>query len=211
METQKRNRTARFASHSNRLYWFVFPVIIAAAFILFAWFLWIEDRSITEENGLLENLQLLFLSVGLGFHLKQRSGSLTTATRICHSTLALLCLSIILRELDIDEIGTTGMWSLVETVARLATAFAWLLIMYVVAMNFRGLWAYRWEIGFSITSVATAIAIVLYIVSWPFDKGYIPVAPDISQFIEESLQLTATVYLMAASLRPIRLSLKTAD
>lgn len=210
METQKLNRTARYASSSNSLYWFVSPVIIAAAIILFAWFLWVEDRSITAENGLLENLQLLFLSVGLAFHLKQRAISRMPETRVCHSTLALLYFSIILRELDIDKFGTTEIWSFVEIIARITTALAWLLIAYIVAMNLRGLWAYRWEIGLSFTSIVTLIAITLYIVSWPFDKGYMPVAPDISQFIEESLQLTATVYFMAASLKPVNLSLKTA-
>jgi hypothetical protein len=178
--------------------------VVSIALICISWLLWLDHRLITEEKHVLENLQLLFLLSAFGFHLHQRFRVPTSALRICHLILAMFCFSVFLREFDIDKIGDAEIWSYAEIIIRTIAVIAFLSTIYIAILNIRALWAIRRDVLLSINSLLTAMAVVLYIASWPFDKGYISVSPDISRFIEESIQLTGVLFFLAGSLKPLR-------
>jgi uncharacterized membrane protein len=187
----------------GKILWFVVPLLASAIIILVEWFLWLGNRAVTEENHSLENLQLAFLILAVGFHLKQGFRVGATPLRICHLVLALLCFSVFLREFDIDKIGAEEIWGTIETIIRSIAGLAWIYIFYLVVRNLQALWDLRLKILLSVNSLLVATAIAFYLASWFFDKELVPVPLDVSKFIEESVQLTGTVFFFASSLRPI--------
>jgi hypothetical protein len=58
-------------SHGTLL-WFVIPFLGIITINFFTWHLWLEDKSISAENHLIENLQLIILMFALGVHIYQR-------------------------------------------------------------------------------------------------------------------------------------------
>ncbi len=180
-----------------------FPLVLSALGVLIAGWLWAGDQSVSDENHLMENSQVFFLMLAVGLHLKHRLTLQLPLARICHMTLALLCLSVMIREIDIDKLGTHTGWDTLEKIIRGVLVLFWVVHVVSVWRCLGALWALREKILFSQTSFLTAIAIGFYCVSYLFDKRLIPVEADLSQFIEESIQLTGTIFFFAASLLPL--------
>lgn len=195
-------------SHGTLL-WFLIPFLGIITINFLTWHLWLEDKSISAENHLIENLQLIILMFALGVHIYQRFQESVQELRIYHLTLALLCFSVALREFDIDKIGTNGMWSSMEIVTRSIMVCAWLWIIYCVIKSFSTFWPIRWGILLSTKSLLTYTAIAFYLCSWFFDKNHVAVNPHLSKFIEECLQLAGTVYFLTSAMVPLSCRRKT--
>jgi hypothetical protein len=56
----------------------------------------------------------MFLLFASGVHIYRWFQESVQELRIYHSTLALLCFSVALREFDIDKIGTNAVWLSIE-------------------------------------------------------------------------------------------------
>jgi hypothetical protein len=193
----------RIVKHNTRA-WYFLPIAISILWVAFSWFLWLGDKSISNENRFMENSQVVFLALAFAFHWKQRLETAHPPIRACHSVLAMLCFSVMVREIDIDKIGGTRMWHIIENAIRFCVVSAWLSLAPDIARNFSKLWATRFGIFFSPNSLMTAVAVAFYLASWFFDNHIVPIDRKTSQFIEESLQLSGTAFFFAASLKPIR-------
>lgn len=193
----------------GNILWFVFPLIFIIANILIIWHMWQDNHSIAEENGLEENLQIVFLVMALVIHLFRGLKESIKETSLYHLTLAIFCYSIMIRELDIDKFGAAGIWPAAEIIIRTIAVCAWIWIIYLVVKNSSNLWRERKYYLLSVKSVLIYTAIVLYISSWFFDKGYVGLNQDFSLFIEESLQFAGTVFFLINAIKNLPCHLET--
>lgn len=169
--------------------------------------LWQQDMTVTYENRLIENSQVLFLILATALHTlhasRQQADALTS--RVCHQVLAMLCLSIMVREIDIDKLGPQAGWALAENLIRVVGGLVWLWLLVLIYQKRRWHWPRRGEILATPTSLLTGAGVLLYMASWFFDKSVVPLASAPSQLWEETLQLSGTIFLFTAGLHQIPL------
>ncbi|MBE0596956.1 MAG: hypothetical protein IH614_06795 [Desulfuromonadales bacterium] len=181
--------------------------MLPAAISLFCAFagtwLWLHDRSVTAENHLLENSQAVFLALAIALHIVQSARTGDGAVRLFHLTLGLLCLSVLVREIDIDKLGSAAIWNSMEVVVRLCVVLVWIVLGSYLLRHWEELWRRRLPLLISMNSFLVYLGIFFYMASWFFDKSVIPVNPDVSQLWEELLQLSATVFFFVSALRPL--------
>lgn len=187
--------------------------MLSATLALVAYFLWVQDNGATRENGPIENSQVFFLALAFALHIYQQGRLRQQITSvpineaklagICHLTLAMLALSILVRELDIDKLGVSAGWHWLELTVRAAGVGAWLLVLSYVYRQWAPLWSRKWVILCTATSVLTGIGVAFYISSWFFDKSVVPINAAASQLWEETLQLTGTIFIFSAALQRI--------
>ncbi len=186
------------------LIWCLIPISICMLCDLGGGLLWAEGLSITEENGLLENSQVFFLALAVCLSIRHVSYVENNTVRISHAVLGMLFLSIMIREVDINRLGSAAIWEKAELVIRLGAAVVWLCLGALVFRKWKTLWRTRFSILFSPTSFLTALGILFYMISWYFDKSTSP-NQEWNRLWEELLQLNGTVFFFAASLRPLPL------
>ncbi len=186
---------------------FSLAVVIAAICALAANRLWHQDISVTHENRLMENTQVFFLMLATAMHFVQtvRQPTSFITVRQCHMVLGMLCLSIMVREVDIDRLGPQQGWETTETLIRLAGGAVWIWLLTQIFGNRLALWRYKADILWTATSVQTGLGVMFYIASWFFDKSIVDLPGERSQLWEETLQISATVFLFTAALRPLYL------
>jgi hypothetical protein len=186
---------------------FVLTIVIVALCAFVARQLWQQDISITLENRLLENTQIFFLSLATALHALQSSRQPHHAKvgRLCHAILSMLCLSIMIREIDIDKFGPQPGWALVENMIRLTGGVVWVWLLTRVYGARQRVWLRKTEILWTPTSILTGLGVLLYMSSWLFDKSVVPLPTAQSQLWEETLQMSGTVCLFTAALRTIAL------
>lgn len=174
--------------------------------------LWYQDITVTYENRIMENTQVLFLMLGTLLHtlLSTRMPATALNDRLCHQVLAMLCLSIMVREVDIDKLGPQAGWALAENLIRMAGVAVWIWLIARVYGKRQALWQRKTAILCTPTSMLTGVGVLLYMASWFFDKSIVPLPAARSQLWEETLQMSATVALFTAALRPISLDARSA-
>lgn len=172
--------------------------LIAAS--LMSYSLWSGAIIDTAENGVLELAQNIFLLLACLLHSNHSwTKPSISHERHWHSGLALLCFALLLREVDINRFGTSTTWGTIEIIVRGVTVF--------VGVIYAGLVFSRWRLAAknirllatSPTTILTGLGCVAYLSSWPFDKMIFALPGDISEWIEETLELNATILLFAAS------------
>lgn len=171
------------------------PVLLSGI----AYFLWLGDPSVTEEDHLIENGQLAFLLLAALLHGSRWRRAGDAVTRDFHACLGLLCLSIAIRELDIDRLGAAAIFEPLEKVLRGALIIVWLgfgTLLFRHRVLLRGL---KRDLAFSPCSRISFIGILGYGCSWFFDKQVFPLDGQVQQLIEESIQLCATFLFVAAA------------
>ncbi len=192
--------THRYSSESN---WMV-PAGLLIISNFFVLMLWQYGFLQAQENHLLELAQCAFLMLACGvcsmraWRLAKTSLNLNF---LLHAGLALLSYSFILREVDIDRLGTAPAWASFEQGLRLFGVTLWLALLIFVAPRVRQLWARR-AIMFKKPMVILAMMGGTFLLaSWPFDKQVFAVLPYLtSQFIEELLELNGCMVLFFSSL-----------
>jgi hypothetical protein len=173
------------------------PALVSAFCAWVVITLWIDDKTIARENGLLENGQVTLLVVAGLLHFIQRSRiDSSSVARICHVVLGLLCLSIVIREVDIDKIGPAAAWKTAEFIIRLCVVLVWCVVGAHVFRHLLELWRHRWGVLFSMTSWLTAIGIVLYMAAWFFDKSVESLGPETRRLCEELLELSGGIFFL---------------
>lgn len=164
--------------------------------------LWSQGFISTSEQGLLEVGQSIFLFLACLLHSYH---SHTTKTdplyRYLHAGLGLFCLTLLLRELDIDKLGNQDnyWWRYAEWLGRGVTLMG---IMVYGGKLFR-----HPDITFTrLTSLAatptfgfTAWGVCCYLCGWPFDKIIFDLPPALSTWAEETLELNATILFFCAA------------
>lgn len=180
---------------------FLPPLILSVATTVMAWALWLREPGITDEHRFVENLQVFFAAVGMALHAwhwRQTASQRESPAAVYHTILALLLLSVIVRESDIDTLGNSPFWPIAERVVRIALVGLWLGAALFALKASQTLLHHTKAILAAPASRLVVAGILLYILSRPFDKGLIPIDPSSSQLAEESLQVAACVFFAAS-------------
>lgn len=169
---------------------------------LLSFLLWKNNPLITEENQLLELAQAALLLLACFMHGERAFRlQITSLDFLLHAGLALLTYSFALRELDIDQFGTSQAWPLVEKILRLAGVVLWAGLLIFLIPKVRQVVARRSALLALPCMVFTIGGGLFFMASWPFDKQFFSfLAHDYSVLIEEILELIACILLFTASL-----------
>lgn len=171
-----------------------------------AFFLWLGDEEIVKEDHLIENTQVALLLLAFAVHGGRAVLRPSPLDRLVRIGLALLCLSMLLRELDIHRLVSPA----AELTLRGMVVVGWVAYVAVVVPRLDALWQGRWRLIFSWCGIFTAAAMGLYAFSLPFDKMLIPLPEYTAKFIEQGvLQLNATIFFFTAAALTPRLSPET--
>ena len=154
---------------------------------------WTADPSVTSEGGWVENGQALLVALAGALHGWMAFRSQSREVRVYGAFLALLCVAVLGREVDIDRLGSAAAWADVERVYRLA-AGALVGIVFVVAYRLRSTLPVRKFLSMA-PSVLTALAILLYFVGWSCEQAAL-LAPALTQLFEELFQLAGAVFFL---------------
>lgn len=159
---------------------------------------WIVLPETAAEDQWLEWVQVLMLLATAFLH--ARSAGRSAWPAVVHVGFGLLTLSFAVREVDIDRLGTSPHWLLAERVTRAAVGVLWL---WWASRMWRRLGAVRalWpgvlkEPWLHITVIAGA----LFVGAWLLDRELMPIAKDLSRFLEELVELQADAAMLAAAL-----------
>lgn len=175
--------------------------------------LWQYNALVTAENALLELAQggfLLLAALLQGLQgLRTPSNSLQRDIRF---GLALFALALFLREVDIDRLGASAFWDLLEKGLR---AIALVFILgFAIHMSRRIKIVLRDlnRVLLAPTVIISLVACVLYVSGWPFDKELFNIDKGLSLWFEETLELNACLLFFFAgftsSVKSVVVSLK---
>ena len=161
--------------------------------------LWLYNPLVTAENALLELAQGGFLLLAAVVQGVQASRTSTPGLqRDIRVGLALFAFMLFLREVDIDRLGASAYWDVLEKGLR---ALALLLMLgFIVHMSrrFKTVLRNLGRIFLAPTVVISAIACVLYAAGWLFDKELFSIDKGLSLWFEETLELNACLLLLFA-------------
>jgi hypothetical protein len=165
---------------------------------------WQMNADFAEENNVMEWGQALFLLLAC---VVQGTRTLRygrdTLGFVIHAGLTLLMYSFLVRELDMREWDDAGShaWRWVEHVARFIGWSLWVVMLGLVALRAGRLLRAARRIAALPVLWYVALAGVLMVSGWPFDKeAFSGLAHDTSRFIEEALELNAYILLFCAAL-----------
>jgi hypothetical protein len=180
---------------AHRLLWFVL------ANTLF-WSVCYQLHWVTAvENGGMENAQALaiFLSSILFLLSAMRR---QFPERVLFLALTLLCLSFLLRELDMEDLGLNPMvtWLTSGIGRNLVVSLSWSFFLLFTFFYRDRLWkAFRaWAI--SPEGKVMILAGTFFVLAWPFDKEFLPILSETSRFFEELLELNGCMLIWISSL-----------
>jgi len=148
----------------------------------------------------MENIQVLLLLIAVGVTLRAAIKSTAKRSWLFAVTLSLLFTSLIVRELDIDSFGTHPRWDDYETLLRTLLVITWLFWLHQIWIHRMMLIREPKAIILTPATGFTLLGILLYVFSWPFDKGLTNLSINASMFVEEALQIGATSYFLLGGL-----------
>ena len=155
----------------------------------------------TEEGRLIENAKAGLLGLAAFYHLLRLAQLperriLDVDVRVA---LALLCVALMVREVDIDRIGTSLWWALAEDVIRVVVGLAVLGWYGYLLTKFKLFWQMKGRLICTSVVLLSAIGCVWYVDAWPFDKMLVLDDIQLSALIEITLELFATITLCLAA------------
>ena len=164
-------------------------------------YLWQYIPDIASENGLLEVSQDIFLSLAfvtafLRYWSIRCDQSLNNTVFLA---LTLCSLAFLLREVDIDKLGSSPLWSVAEKVLRGIAAVPLLGFIFSVLRKTKLLWRNLASILTAPVVILTILGGLLYISSWPFDKKMFAMDKGLSQLCEEIIELNACLLFAFAA------------
>jgi hypothetical protein len=175
--------------------------------------LWNHGLISTSETGLLEAGQNIFLFLACLLHsYHSRNDNAEPLYRYLCVGLALLCLALLLRELDIDKMGNSNQWGNIELLVRSVTVTG--IIIYCGKLSRRPGITWTGLKSFATTPLLTFsfLGVCCYLCGWPFDKSLFAIPQGLSAWAEETLELNATILLFcAACTKPFHTKLIAAE
>lgn len=162
--------------------------------------LWSHGLISTSETGLLEVGQNIFLFLACLLHsYHSHNDKADPLYRYLCAGLALLCLTLLLRELDIDKIGNNNQWKNIELLIRSLSATG--IIIYCGKLRRHP--TITWSSLKSVTTMPILIfslwGVCCYLCGWPFDKSLFAIPQGLSAWVEETLEFNATILLFCAA------------
>jgi uncharacterized membrane protein len=171
---------------------------------LFFWLGWRSSPQIANENQLMECLQSLILGIACAmFVVRAKHSQFATINWMLHIGFALLMYSFVLREVDIDEFGSSAYWAHLERALRIGGVIGWAVLACLMAYRFQVLYANKLAIIKAPLTMLTLAGGVLLIAGWPFDKAvFEQLSPRANEFGEEIFELNGYLLMMFAALSP---------
>lgn len=163
--------------------------------------LWTRDAAVVDENNLVETSQAILLVAAAAVHGWRCSSAHWRAGGTIHLGLALLCFTMAVREVDIDQLGDRDIMETLELVLRWMIVAAWIGLGFKVAGVISEWIRNTRQIAGGSVFVFTVAGCVLYLCSWPLDKypERFSESEDLVQFFEELFQLHGTLLLFAGA------------
>jgi hypothetical protein len=159
---------------------------------------WLVMPDTAAEDHWLEWVQVLLLLATAILH--ARSAGRSGWPAVLHVGLGLLTLSFAVREVDIDRLGSSPNWLLAERVIRAGVGVLWLWWGWRMWRRRGAVWALWPGVLRELWVHLTLIAGVLFVVAWLLDRELLPLAKDLSRFLEEMVELQADAAMLAAAL-----------
>lgn len=191
-------------SHTHRiravaLAFFIIGLIAISSTLSFE--VWRLNPRVTAENALLELTQgcVLFLAALIQC-VRAFSAHDSGLKRDIRLGLALFAFTLFLREVDIDKLGSSAAWEVLETLLR---ALALLIILGFILHMSRRMKMVRRNLGkilLSPTVTVAALACAVYACGWPFDRELFNMDKSLSLWFEETFELNACLLFLCASL-----------
>jgi hypothetical protein len=172
------------------------PLFIGAVMLsttAFTYLMWTFNSAITRENAALESWQNIFLVLACLLYGYQYKNATDNMSKYARAGLMLFCFAILLREFDIHRIGTSSIWKTIEILLRATTLILFLAYLAAVRKKIHTAWKKAREILTSPMVVLTILGCVAYISGWYFDKMVFNIPKNVAVFIEETLELDATL------------------
>lgn len=164
--------------------------------------LWQNVPGLLLENHLIESAQAALLLFAASIHLFQskRFAPGISIAFLYHQTLSIFCISLFVREVDIDRLGSHPAWSGIEMFLRASIVTLWLYHLVRLLKHLGPLLAQRHALLIRPGSLLVYGGILLYGASWFFDKE-IFLAGEPARFFEETIQLQATLLFFLGAVR----------
>ena len=167
--------------------------------------LWKQDNTVVLENHLIEWMQAAVLALAAILSAIRVRMARTTLDRLVRFAMILFAISLMLREIDIDDLGDIRYWHAIELGIRLSLTAVWVGFGLVSWKHRTLLFRGAPHIILSGFGVFTALGCLLYASSWPFDKFEPVIAGLHPMLVEETLQLNATImFALSAFTRSFR-------
>jgi hypothetical protein len=162
--------------------------------------LWQLQPSISAENALLETAQGMFLLLTASLQgLRALTSKNSGLERDIRYGLALFALLLFLREVDIDKIGISPHWALLEKTLRGVALLLTLRFTVHLFNRQKVIMANLARLVWSPTLLVSLLGCLFYASGWPFDKELFNIDKSLSLWYEETLELNACLLLLCAS------------
>jgi len=151
------------------------------------YFLWWQNPSLSRENSLIENIQVVFLLFALLFifarFVKERVWNLPFVFFL------ISFLTILLREVDLRPFHLPRFVIFLSTKGRnVALALGWSLFVYFFIRNFRTSFIEFIALTTKASGGYFILGCLFYGLAWPFDEGIFGLCNEANKFIEELLE-----------------------
>ena len=177
----------------------VLALVLPAAFAVYAW---LFNPALAAENGLLEWLQVaLLLLAGLMQALRSLT-ALTRSERTVRTGLAMLMLCFALRELDINEFGTSAAIVTLEQQVQWVKVVLGFWLLGFLVISFRHIYVGGRALFFSPMMLFSLLGGALLLLSAIFDGNGVGISAELAQVVEETLELQADFSLLMAAINP---------
>lgn len=160
------------------------------------------EPHIVDEDGVLENLQVLLLVMAVVLHgLRAARQPRESLGFLIHAGLSVLSCAFLLRELDIREwdAGDGLLWHRVERVARVTGVILLTVFALYVLPRMKQIFALRMRILRLPVILQALCAAVLLVSGWPFDNGNFDTWGLLAKLVEETFETNGYLVLMACS------------
>lgn len=192
-----------YNSRARSIAFFLLIAGLLAIFTTLSFNFWKINALVTAENALLELGQGAFLLLAAMVQgVRAFSAHKSGLKRDIRLGLALFTLALFLREVDVDRLGTSEAWDILEKVLRAAALL--LTLGFALHMSRRIKLAVRnlGKILLAPTVLVSLLACVLYACGWPFDRELFSIDKSLSVWFEETFELDACLLFFCAALAP---------
>ncbi|MFU8830410.1 MAG: hypothetical protein ACNA8P_13385 [Phycisphaerales bacterium] len=161
-----------------------------------------QDFSSAQEYQQVEWAQAGFLAAAALVNAWRTVGSRSLANRYLRAGLSLFCASMLLREVDIDKFGEPPFWDTIELGLRLTLVAGWIWFGILALKHRDALFRVVPVSLLSWCCLLNALGCLLYAASYPFDKFELTIGPLSAVFLEQTLELNATIMFLFAAFTP---------
>jgi hypothetical protein len=164
------------------------------------------NPQVCMENQWLEWAQLGLVAAAALFFLFRWARNSSLRRRLILLSLSTLMISILLREFESDDLPVHPIWRFVDSVSGWLTLLIWIGLGWCWGTNLRQLENEPIDRQLGCPFLLTIAAVVVYGLSWPFDRLHWSLGGLKPMLIEELIEFHGGTLMLWASLMPWSLS-----